>query len=359
MPNNSGQFSCAETPLIVNPSLLYNETEPYYSYFGKFNSPETGPMILKAPDRESGLIIEENNQNSFTRNGIVYSLIDCRLYAPGLHNVLGTKGVAELCMFFQNINSSTPNICICVPIYVDEIRGALYFSQLRQSFDPTVSNRQTLGSLFTFGSSDAIEYNGPDIRYRSINTPNPTNICDNFTNYLITYTLLKTPIYIKLDDFRRFATISGFNIVLVAPTATIEFNNNNIFTKKYVRLCKAIQFTYKDGKDKKKSALKCYSVDPTTDIGSDGTINLSKAADSEKSFDEAVNSISTNLTPNIQTTLSTKTVEGIVAISIAVLVTLIILGLVGYNLFKYFNTPSNLTVIENLTKKGLTIAVRK
>lgn len=354
MPNNSGQFNCAETPLNVNPTLLYNEAEPYYSYFGKFNSPETGPMILKPPKDGSGLILEENTQNSFTRNGIVYSLVDCRIYTPGLHNVLGTKGVAELCMFFQNINSSIPNICVCVQIYVDEIRGALYFSQLRSSFDSTIPNRQTLGSLFTFGSSDAIEYTGTDVRTRSFNIPFPPNICDNYPNFLTLYTVLKTPIYIKSIDYGKISITNTLR-------ETQEFRDNFVFKQKFVRLCKNIQFTFKDGKSKKQSALKCYSVDPTKDVGADGVINLSKADDTQKSIDETVKSLTTDINTrvNIDTGLSMSSIEMIIGIIIAVIVSLIILGLIGYGLFKYFSTSSKSAVIEELVKKGITVAVRR
>jgi hypothetical protein len=346
MPNNSGQFSCAETPLNVNPTLLYNEAEPYYSYFGKFNSPEVGPMILKVPTNGSGLIIEENNQNSFSKNGVQYSLVDCRLYAPGLHNVLGTKGVAELCMFFQNVKSSTPSICVCVPIYVDDVRGASYFSQLRKWFDPTIPNRQPLGSLFTFGSSDAIEYTGADIRFLSINNRRPSNICqdNNFTNYLTLYTVLKTPIYIKLEDFQKFASISEFAIALVAPVATIEFHNNFVFKQKFVRLCKDIQFTFKDGKTKKQSALKCYNIDPTKDVGPDGIINLSKAKESEKSIDETIKSLTTDINTKIEPGLSMSSIEVIIAIVIAVIAAIIILGLIGYGVFKYLSKKLEVNV---------------
>lgn len=358
MPNNSGQFSCADSPLNVNPFTLYNEAEPYYSYFGKFNSPEVGPMILKTPTNGSGLIIEENNQNSFTRNGVVYSLIDCRLYGPGLHNILKSTGTFELCMFFQNINSSTQTICICVPIYIDDLRGALYFSQLRQSFDSTISNRQTLGSIFNFATSDAIEYVSYDIRNRRSSSSYPVYYC-NVDKFLVTYTVLKTPIFMKYNDYNYLTSTSTFKAALNPPKALNEITNNSIFKQKFVRLCKNIQFTFKDGKSKKQAALKCYSVDPTKDVGEDGLIDLSKADDTQKSIDETVKSLTTDITAKVETGLSMSSVEMIIGIIVAVITSLIILGLIGYGLFKYFSSSSNLTVIEELAKKGITIAVRR
>ncbi len=354
MLNNSGKFSCADTPLNVNPFTLYNEAEPYYSYFGKFNSPEVGPMILKTPTNGSGLIIEENNQNSFTRNGVVYSLIDCRLYSPGLHNILKSTGTFELCMFFQNINSSTQTICICVPIYVDDLRGALYFSQLRESFDPTIPVRQTLGSIFNFATSDAIEYVGYDIRNRPSNSSYPAYYC-NVDKFLVTYTVLKTPIFMKYNDYNYLTSKTRFKTALSPPKALNEMTNDSIFKKKFVRLCKNIQFTHKDGKEKKKEALKCFNIDPEKDVTPEGKIDLSKSTNVQN-FDEAVKSITTDLNQKIEAGLPMSSIEGIISVIVAVVVTLIILSLFGYGLFKYFSKP---TIVEELAKKGITIAVRK
>ena len=357
MPDNSGIFSCAETPLNVSPSLLYNQSEPYYSYYGKFNSPTTGPMIYKnLTGSGSGVTIEENTLTTFTKNGIQYSLSDVRLFAPGLHNVTGTNGVAELCMFFQNINASTRYICICVPIYIDEIKGALYFSQLDFAYNPSLQNRQTLGSIFTFNTCDAIEYVGVDIRSRSINNPNPESVCKNLTN-TITYTILNKPVYMKQADLTKIRSAINFYKLLETPKATIEFHDNLIFTKKYVRLCKDIQFTYKGGGSKKSPALKCYNLDPTKDIGPDGTLNLNKDTNIPTSFEEEMNVIKNqlNIDTNIQKNMTMYTIETIIAIVISAIVALIVLWIIGYTIFTYFSTPK----IDVFPKKGITIAVRK
>ena len=312
MPNPRGIFECPETPLTVSPTSLYNNTQPYRSYFGKFSCPETGPMTVSLPVNQgtpevpkySGMLIDENTQTSFSRNGVVYNQNETRLYIPGLHNHLGGVGNAELTIFFRSLTMDI--YCICLPLFYNETTGSVYFSQLNKTFNSGLANRQSLGTVFPYSESDAIEYRGADIRNRINTKSNPEGTCyardgnliNNIVPFPVTYMLMNTPGTIKSTDLQRLSNLFNFVRILpsitgpirttitpsfAGPLASVNITNSTIFTKPQspIRLCPSIRFVGKTIGPvvPKVPALKCYQVDPTKDIGEGGIINLEKAKD--------------------------------------------------------------------------------
>ena len=365
-----GLFSCAETPLNVSPTKLYENLQPYRSYFGKFRCPETGAMTVKIPGDQSGIMIDENTLTTFSKNGISYSQYDTRLYIPGLHNHIGGLGDAELCIFLRSLSNDI--ICICLPLFFDDNKGSVYFGQLNRTFNSTIVDRQSLLSVFPDKKIDGIEYRGADIRNRNKNNPQPKPFCDSIP-FPVTYTLMRQPGYIKTADLQRIKDFFKISTTVntregpvttvtypnfAGPVPTIMITSSNIFTQPNspIRLCPEILFegkTFVPGKPKT-PALKCVQVDPMKDVGPDGTINLSKAQDNIVDLTNEVSNIQNNLrmpsSDDVKSFASIDSIETIIAIVVACIIALIIISLIGYNLIKYFTRKPE--VVKNIVKVG-------
>jgi hypothetical protein len=355
MPDVKGVFQCNETPLTVSPIALYNTTKPYKSYYGKLNIPTVGPMYVSLPPTgESGILLEESTQITYTKNGVVYNLFETRIYIPGLHNHQGGVGDGELLFFFKNLTNDI--LCLCVPLFIDDQKGANYFSKLTKGVNLVVKDKVSLRDIFDFNSFDGIEYRGADVRKRTLTSSTPANLCDNLS-YVVTYILIRKNTFIKQVDFDR---IKGYFTndqleKIKGPVVTTIFNNGDIFNQLTppVRLCKNITITGTTPASARstKPALKCFPIDESKNI-KDGEIVLDESEEnSEVDLQKELKQL--NLTENIKSSYTMDSIETIIGILIGVVIGGVILVLIGYNIIRYLSKKKYIqTITENVVKTG-------
>jgi len=259
-------FSCSETPVWTPATLDPSILPPCLSCTLRLSSklPGTGsctPNIF-------GLVVNENPTTEFVINGARYNLIATYLCFPGLHRLYGHQVVcdAELVVEFRHVSELGKYASLSVPLTKDAV-GSAYFHTLGQ----ITSSRPVLSSLIP-EDSKILSYPGPSIDGRSALDLRPNSVCAPIARPTNWYVVLD-PVEISFADFDRLYGLCDKSILKGPPKPLAD-----ISAARAARLLTIIAEITLEGSEslqpadeggKSTSALKCYRIDPETDIEND------------------------------------------------------------------------------------------
>jgi hypothetical protein len=326
-------FNCKETPITFpsgfDMTTLVEDTTAKL----RLISLSPGPGTVTALSNGEGLTIEENvtteihinSPENSSNSRFRYTQYDTRFYVPPAHNLPSeTDIVAEYCIYFRNMANPSKVVCLVLLCKkgISTDSTASYFETLSVSSNP---NRPVLSTLFAPNDS-FVEYVGADLRGRTSTSPLPRNLCDPVKQY-VTYYLCTTPISLGVAFSALNNILSPTTTAAGPPRWTTPTND----LMKLVSLVKGIRLGDPTSKPKSNStsALKCYRIDPATDI-SGGKIVIKSS--STTTLDQEIAAVSEGNSPTVKS-IQPGDVEEYVAIA-AGIVGVILLGVVGYFLYR-------------------------
>ena len=205
---SSLRLTCEETPLRWTTSVDVADLTTCNSCGFKLDAPSAGTLQVltrRAGGRSSvgdGVNIDEANNLALDYRGQRYAYDEAVLHVPGMHIFPGQSAVypAEYHVHFKTYADPKRAVTVVLPVShkVDGV-GQDYFAAIAAKIDPTVT-KPTLATLLAPGA-DVLQYQGPDIRYRTLDTAADGDQCSSTFEYQ--FLLVLRPCSIRAMDLER------------------------------------------------------------------------------------------------------------------------------------------------------------
>lgn len=198
-------LTCAETPLAWPPSVPLSGLDTCGTCGIRIIAPNAGSLQLtsRRPTGD-GVNVDEHNQIGAEYRGQQYTYEGAVFHTPGLHVFPGQSAPypAEYHIHMRALSAPIRYITVVIPashlVAEDPVTKA-YFSVMRK--DPRAGEtRPNLESLMAALDSSVLQYQGPDIRGRVIDTSgSPVCASTDERQFL----LVLKPAYIRASDLER------------------------------------------------------------------------------------------------------------------------------------------------------------
>lgn len=205
---SSLRLTCEETPLRWTTSVDAADLTTCNSCGFKLDAPSAGTLQVltrRAGGRSSvgdGVNIDEANNLALDYRGQRYAYDEAVLHVPGMHIFPGQSAVypAEYHVHFKTYSDPKRAVTVVLPVShkIDGV-GQDYFAAIAAKIDPSVT-KPTLATLLAPGA-DVLQYQGPDIRYRTLDTAADGDQCSSTYEYQ--FLLVLRPCSIRAMDLER------------------------------------------------------------------------------------------------------------------------------------------------------------
>ena len=198
-------LSCAETPLAWPPSVPLNGLDTCGTCGIRIIAPNAGSLQLttRRPIGD-GVNVDEHNQIGAEYRGQQYTYEEAIFHTPGLHVFPGQSAAypAEYHIHMRSLSAPIRYITVVIPashlVAEDSVTKA-YFSVMRKE-PRAAETRPNLESLMAALDSTVLQYQGPDLRGRVIDTSgSPVCASTDERQFL----LVLKPAYIRASDLER------------------------------------------------------------------------------------------------------------------------------------------------------------
>ena len=192
-----------ETPLAWPASVDVAELNTCKSCGIRIIAPQSGPLqcLTRRQGAGDGVNVDEFIGIGADYRGQRYSFEEAIFHTPGLHIFPGQKELypAEYHIHMRTMSAPIRYITVVIPVshMVPESPTKQYFASISATPDPA-TKRPTLETLF-HGANRVVQYQGPDIRGRTANTPIPANQNTKERQFLLVLNVA----YIRATDLER------------------------------------------------------------------------------------------------------------------------------------------------------------
>jgi hypothetical protein len=199
-------LTCAETPLAWPTGFAMDDLNVCNNCGIKVYAPNAGSLQILTRRQGGGVgdgvNIEESNSVGADYRGQRYSLDEAVMHVPGIHIFPGQDKVypAEYHIHMTTYSKPERSITIVIPVsHRVTGPGQDYFASMAARPDASAV-RPTLQTLLTPGTT-VIQYQGPDIRGRTLDVPTPTAQCSS--NAERQFLLVTQVMQIRATDLER------------------------------------------------------------------------------------------------------------------------------------------------------------
>jgi len=179
------RLTCDETPLAWPASIGVEELKGCSSCGIRVTSASPGSLQILTRRQGGvgdGVNIEESISVGADYRGQRYSLDEAVFHTPGLHVFPGMSAVypAEYHVHMRTMAAPIRYLTLVIPVshMTGDDSAKQYFAAMAARPDPAAV-RPTLDTLLATPGVKMIQYQGPDIRGRSGDVPNPEANCDS------------------------------------------------------------------------------------------------------------------------------------------------------------------------------------
>lgn len=208
------KLECDETPLAWPQSVALSDLTPCSTCGIKLFAPQPGTLQVLTRRGGGGVgvgdgvTIQESISVGADYRGQRYSLEEVVFHTPGLHVFPGETETypAELHIHLRTMASPVRFITVVIPAShrVSESAtptSSAYFSAIAAKPDATIPH-PTLESLL--GPAQVLQYQGPDVRGRTADTPTPDSSCSGTARETERqFLMILRPVYISARDLER------------------------------------------------------------------------------------------------------------------------------------------------------------
>ena len=199
------RLTCAETPLSWPANVSVDDLKVCTSCGLRLHAPHSGSLqiLTRRQGAGDGVNIDESISVGADYRGQRYSYEEAIFMTPGVHRFPGNADVypAEYHIHMRTMSAPIRFITIVIPVsHMTGAESAVpYFAALKARPDPAAV-RPTLSTLMTPGAR-VIQYQGPDIRGRTADRPNPEPNCGS--NVERQFLLMLSVARIRASDLER------------------------------------------------------------------------------------------------------------------------------------------------------------
>jgi len=198
-------LTCAETPLAWPPSVPLSGLDTCGTCGIRIIAPNAGSLQLttRRPTGD-GVNVDEHNQIGAEYRGQQYTYEGAVFHTPGLHVFPGQSAPypAEYHIHMRALSAPVRYITVVIPashLVAEDPVTKTYFSVMRK--DPRAAEtRPNLESLMAALDSTILQYRGPDLRGRVIDTSG-SSVCTSTDERQ--FLLVLKPAYIRASDLER------------------------------------------------------------------------------------------------------------------------------------------------------------
>ena len=204
------RLTCEETPLAWPASISIEELKTCKTCGIHIHAPHPGSLQLltrrQSEGSGDGVNVDESISVGADYRGQRYALDEAIFHTPGLHKFPGQKELypAEYHIHMRTASAPQRYITIVVPVshmVSKHNPGTAYFAAMKAKPDATAV-RPTLESLFDIsGDIKILQYQGPDIRGRTGDEPEPEDVCKSYTERQ--FLLVLNVAHIRATDLER------------------------------------------------------------------------------------------------------------------------------------------------------------
>ena len=201
------RLTCDETPLAWPSTMPITDLKTCESCAVKIIAPYPGSLQIltrrQGNGKGDGVNIEEFNGVSADYRGQRYSYDEAILHVPGLHIFPGRSATysGEYHIHLRTFTAPVRYLTLVIPIMQD-VSGTTnaYFAAMKAQPDPAATRPTLLTLINALGSSSIIQYQGPDIRGRTRDSPT-TPECTSINERQ--FLLVLNPATMRPMDFER------------------------------------------------------------------------------------------------------------------------------------------------------------
>lgn len=204
----TSRLTCAETPLAWPSSVGLDDLVACSTCEIRVSAPNAGSLQLLTRRTQGGagdgVNVEEANSIAADYRGQRYSFQEAIFHVPGLHVFPGQTEAypAEYHIHMTTFSAPRRSVTLVLPVsHRVTGPGQDYFAAMAAQPDPAAT-RPSLETLLTPGAP-MIQYQGPDIRGRTRDTPEPEGTCDAATAQERQFLLVLAPCQIRAADLER------------------------------------------------------------------------------------------------------------------------------------------------------------
>ena len=202
----TSRLTCAETPLSWPATVTLTDVTACTTCEIRVAAPHAGSLQLltrrQAGGVGDGVNVEEATSVGADYRGQRYSYQEAIFHVPGLHVFPGQTEAypAEYHIHMRTLSAPQRSLTLVIPVsHRVAGPGQEYFAAMAAQPDPAAI-RPTLETLLTPGA-DILQYQGPDIRGRTRDTPVPDAVCSATDERQ--FLLLLAPCQIRAADLER------------------------------------------------------------------------------------------------------------------------------------------------------------